>query len=511
MADVSATTHGALPTFMAAADDSLLNEEQKGVVASVRMLEAEMAATPMSGEQVKAAVSELLPPAVLFSPSLVALPYLHRDLRNWLNARGANLEQHPSHRIKMTLATALYPEAEERSVATEMASEVEAAGRRSRVAGVQHESALSTATSAAASGASADRAAHNVAMRFRDQAAKFSGNLGESWNEYVAEYQQVARDYELTASQKLQYLHNLLRGDAKRFFLDRVHGTAATFAQAVDMVSAEYNSIVRQDRVKNYLSGLRLSSFVKDGTDVTAALEKTYKTISKLAPQVPRSHHGESYKVEFLRNAVVGNAWATEPLSRIATHRLTFQQLYGELEAALHLHNEARMAVMRDEVARGPTPAEDKVPGILFAGQGHYVRRNRDFGKRHGAVKGSGSEPRFDPLSLMGCFNCDDRSHSLGNCPHPVNAVKAAKRKLEYYAKKRATQPAASAVLYQLCSQLDAAAVTGEDDDGDKADESDEAGGAAQNDVDIFETLVEDSEPAAKDDDGVQSDESDFA
>lgn len=127
---------------MAAADDSLLNEEQKGVVASVRMLEAEMAATPMSGEQVKAAVSELLPPAVLFSPSLVALPYLHRDLRNWLNARGANLEQHPSHRIKMTLATALYPEAEERSVATEMASEVEAAGRRSRVAGVQHERAV---------------------------------------------------------------------------------------------------------------------------------------------------------------------------------------------------------------------------------------------------------------------------------------------------------------------------------------------------------------------------------
>eukprot|EP00170_Pyropia_yezoensis_P001526 contig_6663_g1530 len=89
------------------------------------MLEAEMAATPMSEEQVKAAVAELLPPAVLFGPSLVALPYLHRDLRNWRNARGANLEQHSSHRIKLTLATGLYPEAEERAVATEMASEVE--------------------------------------------------------------------------------------------------------------------------------------------------------------------------------------------------------------------------------------------------------------------------------------------------------------------------------------------------------------------------------------------------
>ncbi|GAB0493905.1 hypothetical protein MMPV_005192 [Pyropia vietnamensis] len=135
MATVSAVTQAKRPTFMAGADDSLLDEEQKGVVASVRMLEAEMATTPMSGEQVKAAVAEILPPAVLFSPSMVALPYLHRDLRNWLNARGANLEQHPSRRIKMTLATALYPEADERTVATEMVSEVEAAGRRSRVTG----------------------------------------------------------------------------------------------------------------------------------------------------------------------------------------------------------------------------------------------------------------------------------------------------------------------------------------------------------------------------------------
>ena len=37
--------------------------------------------------------------------------------------------------------------------------------------------------------------AHNVAMRFRTQ--KFTGYIGESWNEYVAEYLQVAMDYNL--------------------------------------------------------------------------------------------------------------------------------------------------------------------------------------------------------------------------------------------------------------------------------------------------------------------------
>lgn len=166
MANVSTTSQAALPTFLAAVDTSLLNEEQKGVIASDRMLEAELATTPMSGEQVKAAVAELLPPAVLFGPSMVALPYLHRDLRNWLNAHGANLEQHSSHRIKMTLATALYPEAEERTIAMELASEVEAAGRRSRTPGSQQQSALTTGSSAATPSAGVDRAAHNVAMRF---------------------------------------------------------------------------------------------------------------------------------------------------------------------------------------------------------------------------------------------------------------------------------------------------------------------------------------------------------
>eukprot|EP00170_Pyropia_yezoensis_P002749 contig_11548_g2754 len=160
------------------------------------------------------------------------------------------------------------------------------------------------------------------------------------------------------------------------------------------MVGAEYNSIVRQDRVKNYLPGLRLSAFVKDGTDILATLEKTYKTISELAPQVPRSHHGESYK--------------------------------------------------------------------------------------------------FD------------------ECAHLVIAIKAAKRKLEDYSRKRAARPAASAILFQLCAQLNAAEVTGNGDD-DANEQSDEASEAAANEVGIFEALVDGSEPVPKDGDGTTSDHTDFA
>ena len=48
-----------------------------------------------------------------------------------------------------------------------------------------------------------DKIAHNIAMRFRDVREKLSGNLRESWMEYVAEYQQMGRDYNLTPRQKL--------------------------------------------------------------------------------------------------------------------------------------------------------------------------------------------------------------------------------------------------------------------------------------------------------------------
>lgn len=134
-------------------------------------------------------------------------------------------------------------------------------------------------------------------MRFKDDRKKFSGAIGEYFNDFVSDYLQAARDYDLTPSQKLHYLHNILTGDAKRFYHNRIEGYAAGFSQAVSMLEDEYYSAVRQDRCKNYLSSLRLARFVSEGHEVSTALEKTYKVITKLAPQVPQSHRGEAHKV----------------------------------------------------------------------------------------------------------------------------------------------------------------------------------------------------------------------
>ena len=67
------------------------------------------------------------------------------------------------------------------------------------------------------------------------------------------------------------------------------------------MIEAEYNSAVRQNRVKNHLNSLRLNQYVAEGVEASEALGKLYKVITKLSPQAPKSHRGDAHRVEFLR------------------------------------------------------------------------------------------------------------------------------------------------------------------------------------------------------------------
>lgn len=128
------------------------------------------------------------------------------------------------------------------------------------------------------------------------------------------------------------------------------------------MVDKEYNSIVRQTRVKNYLNGLRVSNLMDVRTDPAAALSKVYKGILKMSHQVPVSHRGDAHRVEFLRRAVIGQTWARETLLRVATNELSFQELYGELDAAIQLDKESRLA-SAFERARNHTDTLDNIEG----------------------------------------------------------------------------------------------------------------------------------------------------
>jgi len=59
--------------------------------------------------------------------------------------------------------------------------------------------------------------------------------------------------------------------------------------------------------------------------------------------------------------------------------------------------------------------------------------RNHGVGNRVGCIRGATTAPRFDPLTIMGCFNCDDPKHEIKNCPKP-NGV--ARRNAKAYGDK---------------------------------------------------------------------------
>ena len=115
-----------------------------------------------------------------------------------------------------------------------------------------------------------------------------------------------------------------------------VHRMEKHFHESYFMVCVvktfDMKTVLKWDNIElrglnNYLSAMSVSRFVKDVVEVSEALGRVYMAITKLGPQVPQSHRGEAQRVEFLRTAVIGYDWAVEPLSRISTHRLSFQQL----------------------------------------------------------------------------------------------------------------------------------------------------------------------------------------
>lgn len=83
------------------------------------------------------------------------------------------------------------------------------------------------------------------------------------------------------------------------------------------------------------------------------------------------SHIGKENEVEFLQNAIGGYSWSNEPLSRAATHGLTFQMLFGELEAALQMHKNAKSEISKDRLVTKLSSSDDQSK-IYYAGQARY-------------------------------------------------------------------------------------------------------------------------------------------
>ena len=142
--------------------------------------------------------------------------------------------------------------------------------------------------------------------------------------------------------------------------------------------------------------------------------------------------------------------WSNELLRRVATHNLTFQQLCAELEAALQLDKGATLANLPDSAERsGRAPVAETASDILYTGQGRYMndpsglsrsfsRSTRPYNREWNRVAESYAprKANFDPFSVQGCLHCGG-NHLLKDCTKPLNTVRAASKKTEYFAKRK--------------------------------------------------------------------------
>ena len=122
----------------------------------------------------------MFPPASLFRQEICDLPAVHIELRSFLDAKGANLAQHASNRMLMTLAHGLYEETEDTQAAIEMAREIVAAGRRQRVhapSSSSHVAKSPVQKTSASFSTPTEKVAHKVAMRMKGN-EKILGGVG---------------------------------------------------------------------------------------------------------------------------------------------------------------------------------------------------------------------------------------------------------------------------------------------------------------------------------------------
>jgi hypothetical protein len=173
------------------------------------------------------------------------------------------------------------------------------------------------------------RTAHQVSQKFSQANAKYTGNTNESLADKFQVYRTVARDYQLTAAQKVALVHNLFDEEALRYYNSHVRDQSTALEQVYEGMYAEFNSVIRQDRCMHQLLVLRLHSIMEaKSMTATDALDYIRDQIILMISQCPKPFSSEAFKTKLLRDSVIGNRWASVPISKSRSNRYNFQQLF---------------------------------------------------------------------------------------------------------------------------------------------------------------------------------------
>ena len=279
---------------------------------------------------------------------------------------------------------------------------------------------------------------HHINVRFKNKESKYSGSDEEHLQDFIDAYITTAEDYQLTARERLQYFHNLFRGDALRFYNMSIKNRCSTFDEAIRAIYSHFNSPDVQQRVKTDLSNLSLAKFADKEGSMPKGLSALATYIANRTPQCPPCFRTEANKVDFLKQAVLDQPWAKEILVRI-NPVTQFQSLYTELANALQLHQEVQEKTGSFTPRSSSSPKHSK-PFIYFT-QPRVVKS-----------LARAMFPGNDDTSS--CWNCGRKGHRFTKCHKDLDLARIAAAKSEYFAKKDNSKKSTKRVLYEIVSGL---------------------------------------------------------
>lgn len=420
------------------------------------------------------------PPQVLYNPEVTKGPHsLFRHIRDYLVLQGIQYEPaEGTNRIIYGLPKMLYLSDDERDMATNLLSFMGAVPQAHASTGSSSESNRIQPFHSNGSDAhhhdrmDNTRLAHNVATRFKKEDT-FSGDINQDIKEYLSNYEDVALDYNLNESQKLSYLHNLFKGEAKVYYKS-IKLSCRTFEDARTKLIAKYSDIIRQNRIRKTLQSFRLNSIIKEkNLEVPEALSLLRERITRLAPQGPMAHRTEEAKVEYLYHAVVGCKWAKAALANVYSSATpcTLEKLHNSLDSAWLQEQEQIEGNQRDMDQENKS--DNDAAAMMYVGQGIYGQP-RKYGSKSSApfqrnFQQNGNNSRNGPFNnnstgkngvdffgnVRRCHNCHSKDHLIRHCKTKPNLIKNINNLVQ-------TNPnGVNNILFELCQQVEDALFTG--------------------------------------------------
>ena len=126
----------------------------------------------------------------------------------------------------------------------------------------------------------------------------------------------------------LQFFHNLFKKEALRFYNSVVKGKVQTFGEACTRMREYFQSADVQIRFLNELKTIKINDFTNKFDTKPKALSALASHISNKFPQCPSTYKHEFHRVDFLKNALMGEKWAEETLMRV-TQNTQYQSFYN--------------------------------------------------------------------------------------------------------------------------------------------------------------------------------------